>query len=151
MLSWEQHTLLLFFQTVNDCYSVKPHLPALSNSLSSNIQMQMEQSCFHPKPNRKSFFLKGFFFDIAVQIEELTEEKEKWFFTFLLQCSCTCKKARAFQFMSCLIYMTKHPFPMLIFCPTAHLSPVECRNSKLLTRWLQMPDRACAWLDSTVL
>lgn len=68
------------------------------------------------------------------------ENKREISLSFLLPCSCAPNRERAFH--KCVWYTWVNTFPMLIFCTAVHLSPTESRNSKLLTRWLQMPDRA---------
>lgn len=52
----------------------------------------------------------------------------------------TANKEKALQ-KCVLIYMSKHTFPMLIFCTVVLLSPTEGGNSKLLTQWFQIPDK----------
>lgn len=80
-------------------------------------------------------------------IEELPEENKSVIFLSFYQ-RAVALLTRWGLFRSVFWYTWVNTFPMLIFCTAVLLSPTEGRNSKLLTRWLQMPDEgpSLIWL-----
>ena len=147
-LSWQYTVnIIIIIVTISHNSVILTSPPtALSSSVSPQT-LECRDVSYRNQTKKEKRPLEG---DSDVWMKALTGENKCLFFSLLLPRSCIFLQCKGFSYV-CLIYMSKHTFLMLISGAAVHLSPAECQYGKPLTRWLWMRDRACPWLDSSVL